>query len=359
MKTKGQHTFAEITSQPVVWAEVINSFTARQDEVVAAYNALNPDKVLFIGCGSTYYLSQTAAALFQGLTGIPASVAPSSELLLFPEQIVADPGRTLLIAISRSGTTTETLQAATRFRKMGGMAVWAISCYPQSELAHNADLRLLAEAAQEQSIAQTRSFSSMLILAQALAAKVGGKDLSSLVALPEMLKSLLENSAGMVEILGNRLDLDRFFFLGSGYQYGIANEAMLKMKEMSLTNSEAFHFMEFRHGPMSMANEKALIVGLFSDSARVHEERVLTEMAVLGSHTIGINGSRDSVYDHSLFFTPPAGYQSVQAWGLPALFLPPLQLLAYHRAISKGLDPDNPRNLEAVVSLDATAFAAG
>ncbi|MCI0394789.1 MAG: LuxR C-terminal-related transcriptional regulator, partial [Chloroflexi bacterium] len=89
MKTKGQHTITEITSQPAVWAEVIESFYARKDQVVAAYRTLPSDNVLFIGCGSTYYLSQAAAALFQGLTGIPANAAPSSELLLFPEQKIA------------------------------------------------------------------------------------------------------------------------------------------------------------------------------------------------------------------------------------------------------------------------------
>jgi glucosamine--fructose-6-phosphate aminotransferase (isomerizing) len=354
MKIKGQHTLSEITSQPLVWKEVIESFYPRQDQVVAGYKALTPSNVLFMGCGSTYYLSQIAAALFQSLTGIPSKAAPSSELLLFPEQTITDTKRTLLVAISRSGTTTETVQAVDRFRKMGGPAVWVISCYPQSELAQSGDLTLLAEAAQEQSIAQTRSFSSMLILAQALAATVAGIDVTALDALPGRLSTLLDDSADLFERLGKQRDLKRLFFLGSGYQYGIANESMLKMKEMSLTNSEAFHFMEFRHGPMSMANDKALIVGLFSQAARAHEERVLAEMVNLGAHTLGLNTSPDSGYEYNLFFDD----QDIPDWALPVLFLPPLQLLAYHRSIGKGLDPDNPRNLEAVVSLDTAAFAA-
>lgn len=354
MKIKGQHTLSEITSQPAVWTEVIESFYSRQDQVVAGYKALTPSNVLFIGCGSTYYLSQIAAALFQGLTDIPAKAAPSSELLLFPEQTIADTENTLLVAISRSGTTTETVQAVARFRKMGGRAVWVISCYPQSELAQGGDLTLLAEAASEQSIAQTRSFSSMLILAQALAAAVVGIDVTALAALPGQLSTMLEINAEQIAELGSRTDLQRLFFLGSGYQYGIANEAMLKMKEMSLTNSEAFHFMEFRHGPMSMANNEALIVGLFSKSARAHEEQVLTEMVRLGAHTLGLNAFPDSGYEYNLFFEN----RSIPAWVLPTLFLPPLQLLAYHRSISKGLDPDNPRNLEAVVSLDSASFAS-
>jgi glucosamine--fructose-6-phosphate aminotransferase (isomerizing) len=355
MKTKGQYTFREITSQPAIWSEVIQSFFARQDQVFAAHQALAPDKVLFIGCGSTYYLSQVAAALFQGLTEIPAKAAPSSELLLFPEQTITNPERTLLVAISRSGTTTETLQAVSHFRRMGGLAVWVISCYPQSELVQSSDLTLLAEVAHEQSVAQTRSFSSMLILAQALAATVGGKDITALASLPGRLNGLFKNTADQLEALGQRLDLERIFFLGSGYQYGIANEAMLKMKEMSLTNSEAFHFLEFRHGPMSMVTQEALVVGLFSDGALVHEGRVLTEMSALGAHTLGLNSAPDSSYEYNIAYDTHA----LPPWALPVLFLPPLQLLAYHRSISKGLDPDNPRNLEAVVSLDLAAFTTG
>lgn len=352
MKSSGQHTYAEISSQPAVWSEVIASFLAAQDQVVSAYQALAPDSVLFIGCGSTYYLSQIAAALFQGLTGIPARAVPSSELLLFPEQVVTRPERTLLVAISRSGTTTETVQAVSHFRHLGGLAVWVIGCYRQSTLFQSGDLTLLAEAAHEQSIAQTRSFSSMLLLAQALAATIAGQDVSVLTTLPERLRTMLQNAGDQLATLGQRLDLERIFFLGSGYQYGIANEAMLKMKEMSLTGSEAFHFLEFRHGPMSMASPEALIVGLLSDNARVHEERVLTEMKALGAYTLGLNSSYGSNYQLNIGF----GDDPLPPWTLPALYLPPLQLLAYYRAISKGLDPDNPRNLEAVVTLDSTAF---
>lgn len=353
MEIKGQHTFNEIMSQPVVWEKVIETFYPAQEAILRAWNEMRPANVLFIGCGSTFYLSQVAAALFQSLTGVPAKACPSSELLLFPPMTLTQPGKTLLVAISRSGTTTETLEAVNRFRNMGGLAVWAIGCYRESKLSQTSDLALMAESAHEQSIAQTRSFSSMLLLAKALAATIAGEDVSTLDRLPDALGSIIERSESIVQQLGDRVDLERIFFLGSGLQYGIANEAMLKMKEMSLTNSEAFHFLEFRHGPMSMANEQALIVGIVSDGARVHEEQVLSQMKGLDARILGLNTTTHSNCHDIIQFTlttPP--------WALPALYLPPLQLLAYHRAISQGLDPDNPRNLEAVVSLDAAAFAS-
>jgi len=355
MEIKGQHTRTEILTQPTAWADALRAFAAIKSDLGQAWVSLNPRQVLFAGCGSTYYLAQTAASLFQGLTGVPARAYPSSELVLFGPQVLIDPHHTLLVAVSRSGTTTETLIAMERFRRLSGQAIWSITCHPDSPLAKAADLVLPAEAAQEHSIAQTRSFASMLVLAQAMAAALAGQDVSPLDTLPELGWKLLEQTAPLAQELGISDDTDRFFFLGSGPQYGIASEAMLKMKEMSLSHSEAFHFLEFRHGPKSMVNGRTLVVGLLSPQAHAHEQQVLDEMAALGGDNLALapwpetDGGPRRI--HLACHLP--------AWATPVLYLPPLQLLAYHRAVGKGLDPDHPHNLEAVVFLDESSFSPG
>ena len=351
MTVRGQYTIEEILSQPDVWEAVLGSFGDYQAEVEKQWMKLRPSQILFIGCGSTYYLSQIAASLFMDLTGIRSSASPSSELLLNPSIALDDAHHTLLVAISRSGTTTETLQAVKRFRSLGGQAVWGIGCYADSELMLTSDFRLVAEAAHEQSVAQTRSFSSMLLLVKAFAATVAELGLDYLNLLPDQLRKMFDMTSELSSALGQRLDLERMFFLGSGFQYGVANEAMLKMKEMSLTNSEGYHFLEFRHGPMSMANEKALVIGLVDHNAHQHEERVMREMRQFGALTWGINSSEGDCCHYQIAFNADR-----PAWTLPALYLPPLQLLAYNRAMAKGLNPDNPRNLSAVVSLDPAVF---
>ena len=351
MSSKGQHTFTEIMSQPVVWGEVISSFQSDQARILQSWKKLVPREVLFIGCGSTHYLSQSAAAIFQGLTAVPSRACPSSELLFFPDQVLSNPAETLLVAISRSGITTETIQAVNRFKAVGGRAAWTITCYPENELSKISDLTLAAEAAQEESVAQTRSFSSMLILAKALAATVAGIDIAPLTTLPSTLERLLEDKGALFASLGRRLDLLQIFFLGSGPQFGIASEAMLKMTEMSITSSEAYHFMEFRHGPMSMVNEQTMVVGLIGQQTRAHEEKVLLEMGTLGAETVGLNSLSNACCRYQVGFDPAMG-----SWILPALYLPLLQLMAYYRAIAKGLDPDNPRNLVSVISLDPESF---
>lgn len=342
----GQHTYHEITTQSEAWADALRVFEGRKSTLQAAWAAIDPAQILVTGCGSTYYLSQIAAALLQSLTGLPARAYPASEIVLFPSLTLTDPARTLLLTISRSGTTTETLEAVKRFRSRGGRAVWGITCYPQSDLTQMCDQRLLAEAAQEESIAQTRSFATMLLLAQALAATIGGEETAPLARLPELGRRFLTENAELVDRLGRDDSLQRFFFLGSGPQYGIACEAMLKMKEMSLSSSESFHFLEFRHGPKAMVNEESLVVGVLSRQAHGYEGQVLREMIDLGGRTLALSFAGDADATWSLTLDP-----RLPDWALPVLYLPPLQLLGYTRSVHKGLDPDHPRNLDAVVHL--------
>lgn len=344
----GQHTLHEIMSQADAWADALSQFQNRREALAASWRSLQPREVIFTGCGSTHYLSQTAAWLLQALTGVPARGVPASELVFFGEQMAPHPQQTLLVAVSRSGTTSETQVAMQRFRELGGAAIWGITCYPESPVGAASDLMLPAVAAQEKSIAQTRSFSSMLLLAQAMAATVAGQESSVLWALPDHARALLDATAPLTEALGSHGGLRQIFFLGSGPQVGVANEAMLKMKEMSISHSEAYHFMEFRHGPKSMVDAQSLVVALLGEAAFEHERAVLDEVAALGATTLALAPAYRAI-DATHVVRLPA---ELPWWAYPVLYLPTLQLLAYHRAVSRGLDPDSPRHLDAVVTLD-------
>jgi glucosamine--fructose-6-phosphate aminotransferase (isomerizing) len=114
------------------------------------------------------------------------------------------------------------------------------------------------------------------------------------------------------------------------------------MKGMTLTHSEPFHFLEFRHGPMSMVNEKAVVAGLLSEKNFSHEQTVLSEMQALGGQTVTL---AESNADISFESGIPESVRGV-------LYLPILQLMAFYRSLAKGLDPDRPKNLTAVVQLN-------
>jgi glucosamine--fructose-6-phosphate aminotransferase (isomerizing) len=270
---------------------------------------------------------------------------------LFPDTILPATGKTLLLVLSRSGKTTETVQAVQLFKARLGTAILSVSCYPNTPLLAESSLSLVATEGQEQSVVQTRSFSSMAIMAQALVNLLTGDAVrfQAMQTLPSIGDRIITNYHKLAKQLGENSQFERFYFLGSGFQYGLACEANLKMKEMSLSVSEAFHFMEFRHGPMSMVNSKTLVVGLLSDSASSYELAVLKEMQALGAQTLLLT---DKVTTEVL----PADYLVCFESGLPessraALYMPVLQLLAYYRALHNGQNPDVPTNLNAVVVL--------
>src|SRR5690606_2907746 len=196
-----------------------------------------------------------------------------------------------------------------------------------------ATISLVAVQGQEVSVAQTRSFSAMLVMAEQLANVLSGEPFNG-----ELFEShgreYVESALRFAGQYINPQRFTRYFCLGSGARYGIAAEAMLKMKEMSLTSAEPFHVMEFRHGPKSMVDAETVVIGLLSHTGWSAEMAVLAEMKALGATTIAIGSRPDAdlvVEDISLVF-----------------LMPVLQWLARQRAVAKGIDPDYPRNLEQV-----------
>ncbi len=340
MTIPGEHTRSEILSQTEAWAQALDVTNASHLPKAGDY-----DQVLFTGCGSTYYLSLAAAALYQELTGRSARAVPGGELLLNTNANVSRSGTPtyLLVALSRSGTTTETVKAVEKFKQEKRGDVLVISNYDET-LSKLADINIVIDKGQEESVAQTRSFASMYVAVTAFCAKMAGRNdlLDAMSKLPRIGNLVIGNYEEWAKRIGENLSFDRFYFLGSGIRYGLACEVNLKMKEMTLTHSEPFHFLEFRHGPMSMVNQNTVVVGLLSDVNRVHEERVLSEMKELGGTVASLGESEADVCFESNI---PESVRGV-------LYLPALQLMAFHRSLAKGLNPDRPEHLTAVVKLD-------
>lgn len=337
-------TYAEILGQPHAWKQAVGIARGMASDLRSLWKTGDYSQILFTGCGSTYYLSYAASALMQSLSGISARPAPAGELVMYPQMFYPKNGKTLLVTVSRSADTTETVTAARAFsgEKKGG--VWVISNYDNRPLNQFGEVNFVISEGQEQSIAQTGSFASMFVACTALAAILAGRDdlLEQMQRLPERGEYLLEAYKPLAQQWGENQQIDRVYFLGSGPRYGMACEGNLKMKEMSLTHSEAFHFLEFRHGPISMVNEKALVIGLLSDTNRKEEAAVIAQVKSLGGNTLTI-GERDAdvQFDSGL----PEAIRDV-------LYLPAMQWMSYHRSLAKGLNPDRPNNLSAVVKLD-------
>jgi glucosamine--fructose-6-phosphate aminotransferase (isomerizing) len=343
MQTLKSWTEQEIHSQPEAWEQGLGEIRSRAGALRDLWRAGDYEQVIFTGCGSPYYLAIAVAATLREKFGLAAQGIPASEVWLNPQAAYAQNKRTLLVALSRSGETTELLEACKAFRARGQGDVVTLSCSPQSSLSELGNRNVLLASGQEVSLAQTRAFTTLYLAALACGAIWTGKNdlLDDLARLPIMGRRVLNEHEVITHELGSDQAIDHYYFLGSGPRYGLACELSLKMKEMSLSDGEPFHFLEFRHGPQTMVGPNALVVGLMSESNYEREMAVMNDMRVLGGRTLSL-GERDC----DVNFDSGIGDAARNL-----LYLPIGQLLALARALSKGLNPDQPHNLSAWVKL--------
>lgn len=348
MPTPGQHTVDEILSQPAAWQSALDGVAARADALDELFRERAGQPLILAGSGSPYYLAISIAALARRHAGRPCLAAPSSELIFDPRTVLPGDNPALAIFFSRSGETSEAIAAARAIQRRGG-AVVAVGCDADTPLLRLANIAVAIPAGQEESAAQTRSFAGMLVAGQAIVGLLAGSPLlaEALARLPALGPTFIERARGTVGKLATDPAIERIFVLGSGVRYGLACETALKFQEMSLTNIHGYHTLDFRHGPMSMADEQALVVGLIGERAAEEELAVLAEAQALGARVVAVAEGHSAALD---------GFDGALTLdsGLPedarsVLYLPPLQLMAYERAIAKGLNPDNPRNVTKFV----------
>jgi glucosamine--fructose-6-phosphate aminotransferase (isomerizing) len=335
----GERTLRDITGQADGWVAASEATAARAEQLGGLIGRIAPRHVMVTGCGSPYFLAETAAALWQReLAGVAIVTAhPASEVVSCAPSLAPWPAATLMVAISRSGATTEVIEAIDAFRRTGGAAVLGVTCRAASPLAAAADLAVAFDEGFETSIAQTRSFASMVVAVESIASILADRELTDQRALAASCRSALERGRVVVDATTELAAFGRIDVLGSDAHYGLAREAMLKLTELALTPSAAYPFLEYRHGPMSMIDAQSLVVGLLGGSSIAAERDVLDEMAALGATLVTVE---------------PDGVTL-------ASLLPAVQLLAHRRALVTGCDPDHPRHLSAVVQLGTSRAPTG
>ncbi len=344
----GTATLREIFSQPDVWRSCLHALGSLDLGTLAGDTQPSSHEWIFVGCGTSYYLAQAAAASFTSLTGIYARAVPTSEILLFPKLVVPDEGGAIFpVLISRSGRTSEVLQAVELLNQRGTKFL-ALTC-DGNELARLAP-RIIRLPVTEESTVMTSSFTSMLMATQYIAAQIAGNTdfVAALHTLPAALSALLPIYSPKLEQFAERSFAD-VAFLAQGALYPIASEAALKVMESSLSYAQFFHTLEFRHGPMSIVSNEVLVGAMLSETGFCEESTVLLEMKNLGACTLAIANrlspelrfSADLAIELELPVPELARLIVYMVWG---------QLLGTYMGLRKGLNPDSPRNLSRVVT---------
>ena len=348
----GEQTLQEIFSQPLVWSETETQL--RESQLLEKFsNLFSPRSPwLFVGCGSSYYLSRLIAALWTKRFYIPATGVPASEFLFAPDETLRRLGTEQVVLMSRSGETTEVLRAAELLRKHHTVQTLGVTCNPQSPLEKLSAHSFKLTWADEKSPIMTRSFTSILLAFQRLGLQfVSDIEFSrALDHLPRQGQDWLDSHTKKIqEFAGKKLFAD-YIFLGQGAHYWLAQEAGLKVTEMSSSYAQVYHSMEFRHGPRSVAGPDTLITFFVSEAAADEETLLVRELKELGAAIcVVVNRATPELKRYSdLLIELGLDGPEFARYAVTAI---PAHLLGAAIGMRKGLNPDAPRNLTRAVVL--------
>lgn len=348
----GQQTLAEILSQPRVWAETARQFREGETLEHIAKKFSARESWLFVACGSSYYLSQLVAAVWEKYFSTPCAAVPASEFLFAPEETLRRTGARQAVLVSRSGETTEVLRVAELLRADSEMRTLGVTCNGAAPLAGLCTEALKLGWADEKSMVMTRSFTSILLSFQRLGAQLAGRaDLAAgLDDLPEKVQAWMDKNADRIQEFAAKREFADFVFLGQGVHYWLAQEAALKVTEMSSSYAQAYHTLEFRHGPRSIGGPETLITFFLSEAAAEEEALLVRELKELGAATVVVTDRGDASLRHCTDLLVELELDGNEFERLAPTAIP-AHLTGAATGLRKGLNPDAPKNLTRAVVL--------
>ena len=331
---------------------VIDELGMSDDEIRAV------KKIMIVACGSAYHAGVTGKYIFEGLTRIPVEVDTASEFR-YRDPIIED--GTLLIVISQSGETADSLAAIREAHAKGGKVLGIVNVVGSS-IAREADNVMYTWAGPEIAVATTKAYSCQLIAEYLLAMKfahVRGK--ISDAELADMIEDMKELPAQVEMLLNNKKNIQKFanrylaakdiFYIGRGIDYAIAMEGSLKMKEISYVHSDAYAAGELKHGTISLVEDGTLVTAILTQENLYKKmisnmEEVKTRGAFVMAVTNVDNTEVERNADYVMYIPKTNKYFT------NTLAIIPLQLFGYYVAVGKGCDVDKPRNLAKSVTVE-------
>jgi D-galactosamine 6-phosphate deaminase/isomerase len=354
-KNDAFHTANEIQQQPAMWVKTQHIIEAQKDNILSFLKPLlnkTDLKILLTGAGTSAFIGNSVAGIVQKKLKCQASSIPTTDLITHPELYIPDKDTTLLISFARSGNSPEsikTVQLADQLNK--NVYHLIITCNKDGKLAidkpEKSYVLLLPKETNDVSLAMTSSFSSMLLSILILADLVSKEDFSQKVRIAiEYANNILNHSAALIKEIA-KVDFERAIFLGSGPMRGIAQEAHLKLQE--LTDGKVVckfdSFLGFRHGPKAVINNKSILVYLFSNQKYINQYEVdlvksieknrngLMRLGIMEKEITGIQLQKKIVYSDK---------SKLEDAYLALCHVIPAQMLGFYKSLELGFKPDNP-----------------
>jgi len=352
----------EIAEQPRVIGEAVCHYLSDDGNAVALPGDLDftrIDRLTMVACGTAYYACLTAKYWFEQLAQMPVEVDIASEFRYREPPI---PARTVALFVSQSGETADTL-AALRYCEGKADKILSVVNVPESSIARESDLALPILAGAEIGVASTKAFTCQLTVLLMMALKAAEQRgtltperlsdlLSGLRALPNTLNTALEQDGNIATAARKLSEASDVLFLGRGLMYPLALEGALKLKEISYIHAEAYASGELKHGPIALIDKHLPVVvmaprdGLFDKTVSNMQEVLARGGKVM--LVTDAEGTVEAAGDAWQTITLP----TIDPVLSPILYAVPAQLLAYHTAVAKGTDVDQPRNLAKSVTVE-------
>ena len=353
----------EIFEQPVVVAQTLRSYLRRVEQTVALpqidFDLASINRVTIVACGTSFYAGMVAKYWFEQFARLPVDIDVASEFRY--RDPVLEPGG-LALFISQSGETADTL-AALRHCKAAGQTIAVVVNVPTSSMAREADLLLPTHAGPEIGVASTKAFTCQLAVLAALAAHLAVRRgrmtraeeaaiVEQLVEVPAALNAALahdEEIAAMAHLIAPARDV---LYLGRGPDYPLALEGALKLKEISYIHAEGYASGEMKHGPIALIDEAVPVIVL-APSGPLFEKTVsnMQEVRARGGKVVLISDT-EGIAEAGEGCLATIEMPRVHPLIAPLVYAVPVQLLAYHVAVAKGTDVDQPRNLAKSVTVE-------
>jgi glucosamine--fructose-6-phosphate aminotransferase (isomerizing) len=315
-------------------------------------------RVQIVACGTSFHAGLVARYWLEGIAGLPCNVEVASE---YRYRDVVVPPDTLFVAVSQSGETADTLAALREGRQQGYLGSLAVCNVPESSLVRESDLVLMTRAGPEIGVASTKAFTTQLAALALLVlelARLNGADArkleeltAELAHLPRALGEALSMEPAIAQLAQQFVHKRHALFLGRGSQYPVAMEGALKLKEISYIHAEAYPAGELKHGPLALVDENMPVIAVAPNNQ-------LLEKLKSNLEEVRARGGELYVFADAAAALPDGGnghLLRVATGGnliAPAVFTVPLQLLAYHVAVLRGTDVDQPRNLAKSVTVE-------
>jgi len=350
----------EIREQPEAFRKIL-TVTRQRIRTIAqvAWKSKHPETHYLIGCGSSFYAAMIPAFHYEYSLGLNAVALPSSEFVWFAPK--PNSASSVLVAMSRSGRTSETVEATRKAQKTGVPTV-AITSDRESTMGQECDYCVDMGIPTDKSVIMTKTFTGSALCSLLLGiefAKARGINIPG--NLEDDLKRLPDDAAKVIHTVEEQAkkiadassEMIRFIYLGSGANYATCLEGALKLRETSYAASEAYHSMEFRHGPFAELQKGIEVFGIVPKGKAVPQQlTLLKEISATGATVVPISDAPEIFDSFKNSIRMP---ESPSSEFNALLYMIPMQIFAYYYAVKKGRNPDQPRNLTRYVTTEIKA----